>query len=207
MVNNQSALLSQASKNAEGAAIATAATAKKLTEGTNRIINQGLTRAISGGIQTIANSIAQGKDIFKDFGNFLLGTFGDLAIQLGEFFIAEGIATQALLAVNAPAATIAAGAGLVALGSILKSFAGGGVGGGNLSGGGARATNAGESGLNQTELADVPLELRREQEKPQVSLTVNGSIFNNEETARNIADLLSDAFDKKGVVLASPRFA
>lgn len=167
-----------------------------------QIVNQGFARTISGGIQNVIQSLAKGEDVFANFGKFLLTTFGDLAIQLGSFFIAQGIATTALFKVNPPAAIIAAGAGLVALGAILKSFGGGGgasASGVGTGGGGSSPTEAGIStgGTAQTALAEPTIA----QATPQTNVTVNVQGFVNsdkDELGRFIADTVTGNFERQG---------
>ncbi len=167
-------------------------------------IKNTLVRGISGGIQNIVASIAKGENVFANFGKFLLDTFGNLAIQLGEFFIAQGIATSALLAVNPPAATIGAGVALVALGSILKSFGGGGSSTGGSSGGGGSVDTGSAGGFDPRDFEEEDLNT---EPKTEVSVVVNGDVFDSDETGTRIATLLSDAFGKQGIVLADARFA
>jgi hypothetical protein len=177
---------------------------EKIKADTKRIVEQGLARTVSGGIQNIAASLAQGKNIFQEFGNFLLASFGDLAIQLGEFYIAKGIADLGLFAGGA--ASITAGAALVGIGSILKSFFGGSSGS-SPSGAGAQATGGTTSGFDQTELADVPADLQRQERDAQVQVVIQGNVFDSEETGTSIAKILSDAFGKQGVKLADSGIA
>lgn len=187
------------------------AASSKLLAGANRIINQGLVRTISGGIQNITAALAAGKNVFQEFGSFILTTFGDLAIQLGEFYIAEGIAKTALLNAN-PGAQIAAGAALIAVGSIIKSaFAGGGgagaSGGAAASGVGATATDAGTSGFDQSGLTDDPSAIQRSEPKTELSVNIQGDVLDSDESGTRIAKILSDSFGKQGIVLSDARFA
>lgn len=170
------------------------------------IINNGLARGIAGGIQNIVQSLAKGESVFENFGKFILNAFGDLAIQLGTFFIAEGIAAQALIAVNPPSATIAAGAALVALGSVLKSFGGGGASQitTNGAGGGVADTTGSAGGFNP---ADGLSEDAAAEPDTNVSIVVQGDVLDSDETGTRIANILSEAFGKQGVVLTDARFA
>jgi hypothetical protein len=177
---------------------------EKLQADVNRIINQGLTRTISGGIQNIASSLAQGKNLFQEFGSFLLASFGDLAIQLGEFYIAKGLADLALF--GGAGASIAAGAALIGVGAILKSFFGGSSGS-SPSGAGAQATGGTTSGFDQSDLADVPVDLQRQEKDKSVQVVIQGNVFDSEETGTSIAKILSDAFGKQGVKLAGSGLA
>ena len=170
----------------------------------NKIINAGLAKSISGGVQNIIQSLSKGESAFANFGKFLLSTFGDLSIQLGEFYIAQGLANLALLSVD-PTAQIATGAALIALGSILKSFAGGGLSG---AGGGAGAGGGGTAGF-ATEPQDLNSTASEEQssfrEDTNVQLVVQGSIFNTQETANALTNLLNENFDTTGASLTGAR--
>ena len=185
-------------------------TSKEALENFNRqaamIVQGGIVRSISGGIQNIIQSIAKGENAFENFGKFLLNIFGDLAIQLGTFFIAQGIAVQSLFAVNPPAAIIAAGAGLVALGSLLKAF--GGSGGSSSSvgtgGGGSSPTEAGiGAGISTTRTDD----LEERNVGRQVNITVQGSLVQQEELGLYLEEVLNDTRDKNGTVSTNVRTA
>jgi hypothetical protein len=171
----------------------------------NRIINQSLGNAISGGIQNVVASLAKGKSVFAEFGNFLIGMFGDLAIQLGQFYIADGLAKLALLAIS-PAAQIAAGASLIALGAIMKSFVSGGASGG----GGTAAIGAqprgGEFSTQTDGLAD-PEAVKDRAPQTNVEIVVQGSLVQQEELGQFITKTLNESFSKQGVTLTDARFA
>ena len=80
------------------------------------------TMAVSAGM--IAGAMAAGTSSARDMGNMVLDTLAGLAIQVGELAIATGIAIEgirnALKTLN-PAAALAAGIALVALGSFVRS--------------------------------------------------------------------------------------
>lgn len=111
------------------------------------------------GFADIIGGIAAGTAGLDDIGALLLNTMGELAQQLGKSAIQIGITMKALkLAFKSPGAAILAGAGLVALGALLKGVAknfagnfssGGIVGGGFFSGDKLLAgVNSGELILN-----------------------------------------------------------
>lgn len=195
-------LLEQSAANTKKTTEKSAKQIGKTATGVGKILSNTFARSISGGIQNIVNSIAKGENVFENFGKFLLRTFGDLAITLGEFFILKGKATQALLNVNPPAATIGAGIALVALGSILKAFSGGGGGGGSSAsaGGGAQAAPAGLQPVAFDDEQDL-------QDEPQTNVTVqiNGDVLDSDETGTRIAEILSESFGKQGIVLTDAR--
>jgi tape measure domain-containing protein len=168
----------------------------------NKIINQGIAKTISGGIQSVISSIAKGENALENFGKFLLDTFGSLAIQLGEFYIATGLANLALLTVD-PTAQIATGAALVALGSILKAFSGGGSsassGAGGATGGGALATD---------ESRDIAADDVEDRQTATVfNIEVQGSLTNSEELARFVTDAQNEAREKNGIIDTNIRIA
>lgn len=169
------------------------------------IMKQGIARSISGGIQNIIGSLQKGENVFDNFGKFLLTTFGDLAIQLGSFFIAEGIAVSALQKINPPAAIIAAGAGLVALGSIIKGFAGSGGGGGKVGtgGGGSSPTEAGIS--TPSDQFASGNELVQAEKQTVVNLNVQGNVIGDKNFGKFVADSLSEAGAKEGISILSTR--
>lgn len=169
------------------------------------IMKQGIARSISGGIQNIIASLQKGENVFDNFGKFLLTTFGDLAIQLGSFFIAEGIAVSALQKINPPAAIIAAGAGLVALGSIIKGFAGSGGGGGKVGtgGGGSSPTEAGIS--TPSEQFASGSETIQAQKQTNINLTVQGNVIGDKGFGKFVADSLTEAGAKEGISILSTR--
>lgn len=179
----------------------------KTASNVQKIINNSLVRGISGGIQNVVQSLQKGEDVFANFGKFVLTAFGDLAITLGEFFIAEGIATQALIAINPPSATIAAGAALVALGTLIKGFAGGGTSGGGGGGGGAGGGVAGPAAGGIQPIEFVDNETLNTEPNTNVTVQINGDVLDSDETGTRIAEILSDSFGKQGIVLTDARFA
>jgi len=159
---------------------------------------------ISQGIQGLVSLAAFGEGSVKSLGKAILGTIGELAIQLGTFFIASGIAKSALVGLPG-SQVIAAGVGLIALGSVLKGFAGGAGGiGGSV---GSPAT-AGGGGFSTTEPVDSESTSVAEiEEAPaQVNLTINGDVLDSAETGMRIVDILNDAFDTGGAVIRNPSF-
>jgi hypothetical protein len=169
----------------------------------NSIVNQGIARSISGGIQNITQSLIDGENAFSNFGNFILNTFGDLAIQLGQFFIAQGIAVEALKAIDGTGA-IAAGAGLIALGTLIKSFASSGK---SSSGGGAGVAAVGAQpapGQLDSGAAD-PQNIQRAQEQTQLSINVEGSLVREQELNGFIADILEEGANRNSTVIPSLR--
>jgi hypothetical protein len=170
----------------------------KVAAQTASIMKNGLAKGISGGIQNIVTSLAKGEDVFSNFGKFLLSTIGDLAVQLGSFFIAQGIAVEAMNAVSGTGA-IAAGAALVALGSLLKAASGGG-------GASASAGGGGGSSSTPTFQSDEPtgefLEEGAAASTPQtvVNFNVDGNIKGDADFIRDTVEGISEEGGKQGLV-------
>jgi hypothetical protein len=166
----------------------------------------GLVKGISGGIQTIISSVAAGENAFKAFGKFILTTVGDLAIQLGNTLIGAGIGIESLKSLKGGAA-IAAGAGLVALGSILKSFTGSGAGSsGAPSTGGGTGSSAPIDSFDSATLSE-PDDIEERSTGPKVQLIVQGDILDSDQTSNRILDLLNKNFDDDAGALNNASFA
>lgn len=157
-----------------------------------------LAGGISRGIQQITNALIKGENVFEAFAGAVLSTFGDLAIQLGEFYIAQGIASLALKSID-PSGQIAAGAGLIALGTILKSFFGGGgasepsqtASGGPVAGGGLSSP-----------ASDVLTEPEEVQARgPEISVNIQGNVLDRKETGLEIVEIINEAFETQGAVV------
>lgn len=161
----------------------------------NDALESALASGISTGIQSMVSALANGEDVISAFAKNILGTLGDMAIKVGEVVVATALAELALL--ESPFAGLALGAGLIAIGAILKQLAGGegGLGGASASGGGAAAPSI--------PLDTLPDELEAQELQPQttVNLNVEGSIFDGDNTARRLADLLNAGFDNENITI------
>lgn len=108
--------------------------------------NEQMTPIVQGGLQQMAmglgsalgEAIANGGNLAGALASTVLGTIGDMAIQLGKLAISMGITlkgiVEALKSLN-PVVAIAAGIALIALGTVVKSAAGN-IGKGKKGGGG-----------------------------------------------------------------------
>lgn len=172
--------------------------AKQATVDASNTIKGALVRTISTGIQQLSQSLVKGTFSFKEFQKQVLTIIGDMSIKIGESAIATGIAMEAIGKLSGTAAIIA-GAGLIALGAIIKSFAGGGASGAS---GGVAAGGGGGAGIPSPETTQViePVE-EREEAQTFVGLTVNGDVLDSEETGTRLVSILNEAFDQQGVVV------
>jgi predicted nuclease with TOPRIM domain len=181
---------------------------KQILDQANKILRDAMARAISDGIQNIVRSLVNGENVLKNFGQFVLVTFADLAIQLGQFFIGFGIAFDAFKALGSGAAMVAAGAALVALGSIIKAFSDKGLKGSGSSGVASVGAQPSPGQLTTpTDLAS-PNAIDEERLKPQtnVQVVVQGSLVQQEELGDFITRTLNESFGKQGVTLTDARF-
>ena len=160
----------------------------------NKTIAQALTKTASQGIQALTKSLLLGQDGFANFGKAVAGILGDLSIQLGEQLILSGIGIEALRKLGGTAA-IAAGAGLIALGTILKSFAGGAAGAGAPIGGGGGGV---ASATSDTEIAE---EQEREEPETRIAVNIQGDVLDSDETGLRIVELLNKELDTSGSIV------
>jgi len=169
-----------------------------LVKSMNQGFRNGIARATSAGIQMITQALITGQFSFENFSKAIAGILGDMAIQIGEMAIATGI-TMGFLEGLSSFQAIAAGAALIAIGKIMKSFSGGAGGPSSSMAspvapvGGTSVGTVGPLGPNLAE--SEPEAVERQQV---VQLTVQGSIFNTEETSKQIIDILNDEFDNQG---------
>ena len=165
---------------------------------------QGTAGAISGGVKNIINSISSGEDAFANFGNFMLKTIGDMAVQLGETLVFAGIGIESLKSLGGSAA-IAAGIGLIAIGTLLS----------NAGGGGATASSGGDGGGSFSGSAAVDDDAFAESDDIEerktttvVNLNVQGVVSGDKsEVASFIQDTLNEANEKNGIIQLNTRTA
>jgi len=100
----------------------TAKLAEDISKEFSNILSSGIASGISNMFSTIGGALANGESVMQAIGDSLLSGLGELAKSMGEQMIAFGVAGLALKnLMMAPGLAIAAGAALVALGSIASS--------------------------------------------------------------------------------------
>lgn len=174
---------------------------EKLAGQISKVLQQGILNTISGTIQRIGASLVQGGKAFDDFGKFILGLLGDLAIQIGTMMIGLGIGIEQLkvsLASFSGAGLIAAGVALIAIGGALKAISGTSSGlGGAVGGGVAGGTGAAPVG--------EPVELGTPQSlgaQTAVNVNIEGNVLDRRETGLEIANVLNEFFENQNGVVA-----
>jgi hypothetical protein len=139
----------------------------------SEMINDTMTDLVIGFSESFGAMLA-GSGSLADFGNFVMGTLADLAINVGKTAIATGVAVEgikrALQSLN-PVAAIAAGVALVALGTAVKSSLKSAASG---SSSGATPSSAGSYG-NTSSTVDVRGSTQRAEAKP-ITVNVTGSL-------------------------------
>ena len=128
-----------------------------------------------------------------------------MAIQLGKTAILTGIAMESLGKLTGTTAIIA-GAGLIALGTILKSYAGGGGGeGANVGAGGGGGSSFDFAGTTPDQTAFTQFE--QEKEKTAVTVNIQGNVLDSDESGIRIVDLINQASSNSNVTLNKKAFA
>lgn len=170
-----------------------AGTVKSLGKQVGATFVTGFTNAFA----SVGKALATGGNALDEFGKQALSTIGAIAIQMGQFLILAGFGFSALPGFFSAGGAIAAGLGLIILGGFLQ-----GLGGGSS---GANATAMNGGGIGETSGTSTDLTTQEERNTPQtgVQVVVNGNIFDNKESALQIAQLLNDSFDLSGTLVRS----
>ncbi len=167
-------------------------------------IGTGMTNAFVA----MGAAMQKGENGLAAFGKAMLGTLGDIAIQIGAMFIAWGVANVASLN-PIGAAQIIAGGALAALGGALKAYAGGGggasapAGGGSASAGGGVAAGGGAGVAPPQDVGQGFTDSQRGEVGSKVEVHVQGNVFDRRETGLMIADTINEAFGSNGVTFAT----
>lgn len=154
----------------------------------------------------IGQAMVKGEDAFGAFGKVILGMFGDLAIQLGSFYLLLGLGNL-FLNPAAAAGQIAAGIGLGILGGALKAMGSGG----GATAGAAPAAAAGGGVAASTDGGIAPMSTETtaaaaiEKAPPSTSITVQvqGNILDRKETGLALAEVIQETFGSNGIVFAT----
>ncbi len=152
------------------------------------IIGATFARGITNSIKSVVTAISKGTNAFEALGKSLLSLIADLAISVGTFIIALGVAKVAAASDLTGFQTIAAGIGLVAAGAILKAVVGSG-----FSGGGTAAAGGGGVGAttNAPEFSEETFEA--EERVTSVVVNVEGTVLDPVAVGTQIAELIREA--------------
>lgn len=140
-------------------------------------------------------ALVQGKNALASFGQAMLAAFGNAAVQLGSLYIIQGIAMTLAYNPQGPP-LIVQGAVLAAAGGALAALGGGG---GGSSVGSTSVPGPGSVGdINSTELNPT---VEDQTPKSQITLNVNGDVFDSNDTGLRMVDLLRQYGDKNGAAV------
>ena len=171
---------------------------------TGKILKQGFFGAMDKGFRGIGAAIANGTNAFDAFVGGVKSALGDVASAFGDLMIKKGLAVSLSPILGGPAVggpMIAAGAGL----KILAGFLGA-SGSSAASGGGSGASGgAFSSGIEPLEAGIEEPEIQ--QQGPRVALTIEGSLFDTDDTRKSIVEFLNESFSEDGASLDNASFA
>ena len=156
-----------------------------------RSMNAGQAALTVGIVAGFKNMAKGGKDAAKFLKAAFLGMLADRAEAEGQLKIASGIFPP-----NPP--MLAAGAGLLALGGVLRGIAGeggasigGGAGGGAAAGGGLGG-GGGTTEAPTVQRPDIPASTARGR---QVTIAIAGNYFETEQTRRQLVEMIRQETD------------
>jgi len=146
----------------------------------------------------MGKALVNGQNAFGEFGKAILVMLGNVAVQMGQFYIAAGIAAM-FLNPGSGLGMIAGGIGLSILGGVLMALGGsGGSTGATASGAGSAATLS--SDVNPAG-SDMALATEEERVRPTSGVTVNvqGNVLDRRQTGLELAQIINESFDTDGV--------
>lgn len=152
-------------------------------------IKNAFGRAVASGIQNAVTALREGKNALSAFANGFLSVIGDLAIQLGTMIIVASKALESLFTLN-PAGGVLFGAALIAIGALLKGVAEGGGAAGSV-------PPAQDSVVADVLEDDISGGI---EDRARVNVTIEGNVFDGDETGLRIADILKEQGFSNAVV-------
>jgi gas vesicle protein len=158
---------------------------------------QTLGTGAANAFAAFGRAVATGQNAMSALLNSALNTFGQVAVNLGQQFVLQGVA-HTWAGIPGGPSLIAAGAALAAFGGFLS-----GVGGGSVSAG-ATAGGGGTSGISSQPEMITPDDTEDRKPQNQITVQIQGDVLDSDETGLRIVDLISEYVDRNGngVVLA-----
>lgn len=161
-------------------------------------VSSTFVNGFSNAFASMGKAIVKGQNVLQAFGGAILSTLGSIAIQMGQFYIAAGLATL-FLNPAAGIGMIIAGGALATLGGVLQSLGSGGETPAAGGGGGTVGSGGTISGATTLSADTAPEE--RAKAQTGVTVVVQGNVFDNKETGLQIANIINDAFDTNGTTI------
>lgn len=187
---------------AKNAATDFSSTSSKTFKDLGKTMLTGFSSATANAFGAFGRALATGGDAVRAFASTFINAIGGMFLQLGEGLILKGIAISLdPMTPGAGSGLIGAGAALAAFGGLLQGMSG--AGGSSGATAPSSSTGGGVASNPSTTTTEVisPTDLERKKPDTYVNLTVNGDVFDSQETGLRLADILNSAFDKSGVVI------
>jgi hypothetical protein len=172
---------------------------------TGEAIRNGVGVSAANGFAAFGKALAEGENATKAFEKAFIQSIGQVAVQQGTAFILEGTALLFRPGFQG------VGAGMIAAGATLAAL-GGALGAGSSSkpsvGGGGISANADTQVVASPETLTQPDEVaQRSESGPRVQVTIQGNVFDTDETGNRIIDIINANFETKGNSFNNARFA
>lgn len=157
----------------------------------SKAIANTLTKGAGQAAAAMGKAAAAGENVNQAFVDAAKNTASDAASAFGDYYIKLGVAELAATQGAMGGKTLAGGLALKAIAGALGGSSGGAGGGGG-----------GEGVGNVNPRALDPLEAReRADAQQQFSITVQGDIFDSDETGTRLAEIFSEAGAKQGILV------
>lgn len=174
-------------------------TMKTATQQLGQQVKGTFSSGFSNAFAQMGKAIVEGQNVFGAFGKAILGMLGNVAMQMGTFFISMGIGFL-FIDPGRGAGLIGAGIGLSLLGGILQALGGGGVGSGAAAAGGSGATATVDAGPSSQMTAMTTPE-EREAKQQNFTFVVEGNVFDSRETGKRMIDVFAELSAETGAKL------
>lgn len=156
----------------------------------------------SNAFASVGKAIVKGEDAFSAFGSAILQMLGAVAIQMGQFYIAAGIAAM-FLNPGSGIGMIVAGGALSVLGGVLQALGGGSGGAPSAASSGVGASQP----LGETDTSSFMNEMTQDQERISpnagVQVVIQGNVLDRRETGLAIAEIINETFNTNGVTITA----
>lgn len=170
-----------------------------------KIVGQTFISGFSNAFAAIGSALVKGEDAMSAFGKAILQMLGNIALQMGQFYIAAGIAAMFLNPAQG-GGMIAAGIGLSILGGVLQALGGGGGAAAPASsgvGGGIGASQPISMMDSESFMNEMTDDRERQTPNTGVQVIVQGNILDRRETGLAIAEIINESFYTNGTIITA----
>jgi hypothetical protein len=156
---------------------------------------KSLGNGVASGFKKMVLAMREGKNAVQAFGEAFLAALGDAMVQMGTSYVAMAIPMM-ILQDPKGYALLGAGFGLIAAGTLLSAS----VGGGTTQGvGGASTGGASPQSFDTTGGSTSQNYATASTQNQAVQVVVQGNVYDMDATGKQIADVISSAFQTQGV--------